>query len=206
MTPRMKTPTCGALFLLLFAAGCHGTFRHLPEQGGPVETSRVEPRLSRVGSTLVGKEIEVRCWSQRDWRQQIEDREANAEHEFAGMASEGGPVDLAPDACAPLVEIMYRHEKPVTREQEVVLAYSVGVLAHELEHVRGELDEEIAECFGMQRLAGVARELGLPADEARRLARVYWTDVYLDSAQDYRAPDCRNGRKLDLRRRTAVWP
>jgi hypothetical protein len=202
----MKTPAWVALFLLVTAAGCHGTFRDLPERGGSVETSRVEPRLSRVGSSLAGEEIDVRCWSRRDWREQIEDREADTEHELAGMASEGGPVDLAPDACAPLVGIMYTRAKPATRKQEVVLAYSVGVLAHELEHVRGELDEERAECFGMQRLAGVARELGLSADDARRLARIYWTDVYLGSQRDYGTPDCRNGRELDLRRGSPVWP
>jgi hypothetical protein len=201
----MRTAAVAALFLLL-AAGCHGTFKDLPVQGGTIEKSRVEPRLSRVGSSLMGEKIEVRCWSQRDWRELIEDGDADSQHELAGVAGEGGPVDLAPEACAPLVELLYTQTKPVTSEQEELLAYAVGILAHELEHVRGEMDEKTAECHGMQRLARVARELGLPTAETRRLARVYWVEVYADSDPAYRTRDCRNGGELDLRRHSAVWP
>jgi hypothetical protein len=202
----MKTAAVAALFLIFVASGCHGTFRNLPEQGGPVEKSRVEPRLSRVGSALVREKIEVRCWSQKDWRVQIEDTDATSEHELAGMAAEGGPVDLSPDACDPLVEMIYTRTVPVTREQEIALAYAVGILAHELEHVRGEMDEQTAECQGMQRLAGVARKLGVAPAEARRLARVYWKEIYPDPDRGYQTDDCRDGGKLDLRRRTSVWP
>jgi hypothetical protein len=202
----MRTPAAVALFLVLLGAGCHGTFRDLPKQGGPVEKSRVEPRLSKVGSTLVREKIEVRCWTQKDWREQIEDSDAKTEHELAGIAGEGGPVDLAPDACAPLVEMLYTGTVPVTDEQEVTLAFAVGILAHELEHARGEMNEETAECQGMQRLAGVARRLGVPRAEARRLARVYWKEIYLDADRGYRTDECRDGGKLDLRRRSSVWP
>jgi hypothetical protein len=202
----MKTGEGLALFLLLLGAGCHGTLSSLPEKGGLVESSRVEPRLSKVGSALVDDEIEVRCWSQRDWREKIEDSDAQTPHELAGMAAAGGPVELAPDACAPLVKILYRKTKPVTHEQEVSLAYAVGILAHELEHARGELDEKTAECQGMQRLADVARELGMSRTQARRLARVYWLEIYPDSSRGYRSAACRNGGQLDLRPRDSVWP
>jgi hypothetical protein len=154
----------------------------------------------------VGEKIEVRCWSQKDWRVQIEDTDANREHELAGIAAEGGPVDLSPDACVPLVEMIYTHTVPVTREQEISLAYAIGILAHELEHVRGEMDEKTAECHGMQRLAGVARKLGVPPAEARRLARVYWKELYPDPDRGYQTDDCRDGGELDLRRRSSVWP
>jgi hypothetical protein len=202
----MRTGPAVALFLLVFAAGCHGTLSNLPEEGGTVDRSRVEPRLSKAGSARVGEEIEVRCWSQRDWREKIEDADAHTPHELAGIAAEGGPVELAPDACEPLVQMLYTRRKPATHEQELLLAYAVGVLAHELEHVRGELDEKTAECHGMQRLAGVARELGMSKTGARRLARVYWLEIYRDLDQDYRTADCRNGGELDLRPRAAVWP
>jgi hypothetical protein len=202
----MRTGPVGAVFLLLVAAGCHGTFRDLPVQGGTAESSRVEPRLTKVGSALVGEQVEVRCWSQSEWREQIEDGDANSPHVLAGMAGEGGPVDLAPDACRPLVEMLYTQTRPVTREQQIALAYAVGILSHELEHVRGEMDEETAECHGMQRLSGTARKLGLRAAEARRLARLHWLEVYPDSDRLYRTPECRNGGELDLRRRSSVWP
>jgi hypothetical protein len=202
----MRTALALAVFLVLAAAGCHGNFRDLPEQGGTTEKSRVEPKLSRAASTLVGERVEVRCWSQRDWRQLIEDRDAASPHELAGIAGEGGPVDLAPEACVPLVEMMYTQTRPVTHEQESLMAYAVGILAHELEHVRGEMDERTAECHGMQRLAGVARKLGLSAAESRRLARVYWMEIYPDAERGYRTGECRDGGGLDLRRRSSVWP
>jgi hypothetical protein len=200
----MRTAPVAALFLLL-AAGCHGSLRDLPVQGGTTEKSRVEPRLSRIGSSLVGEKIEVRCWSDRDWRQLIEDRDEGSAPVFAGMAGEGGPVDLAPEACTPLVEFTYER-LPEDDRVTVALAYAIGVLAHELEHVHGEMDEPTAECHGLQRLAGVARKLGLSAAEARRLARTYWREIYPDSDRAYRSPDCRDGGALDLRRRSSVWP
>lgn len=197
----MRTASAAAVFLLLVAVGCHGSLRELPEQGGTTEKSRVEPKLSRVASALVGQKIEVRCWSQRDWRRLIEDRAASSPHEFAGIAAEGGPVDLAPEACGPLVRAVYR-----TRDEGLLAAYAVGILAHELEHVRGEMDEETAECHGMQRLAAVARRFGYSAAESRRLASVYWRDIYPDPERGYRTSDCRDGGELDLRPRSPVWP
>lgn len=205
MTLSVKTAAVVALFLLLAAAGCHGTLKDLPVQGGRTEQSRVEPRLSRIGSSLVGETIEVRCWSRRDWRRLIEDRPARSVHVYAGMAVEGGPVDLAPEACTPLVAAIERR-RPADGHAAVDLAYAIGVLAHEFEHVRGEMDERTAECRGMQRLAGLARTLGLRAAEAQRLARVYWREVYRDSDRQYRTQECRDGGELDLRPRSRVWP
>ena len=202
----MKTAPVVAVFLLLAAAGCHGQLRDLPEQGGTTEKSRVEPRLSRVASKLVGEKIEVRCWSQRDWRELIEDRAASSPHELAGIAGEGGPVDLAPEACGPLVEALYAGTRPATGAAGILAAYAVGILAHELEHVRGEMDEETAECHGMQRLVAVARKLGFSTADSRRLAGIYWREIYPDPERGYRASECRNGGELDLRRRSSVWP
>jgi hypothetical protein len=202
----MRTAPVVAVFLLLAAAGCHGHLRELPEQGGTTEKSRVEPRLSRLASKLVDERIEVRCWSQRDWRELIEDRDASSPHELAGIAGEGGPVDLAPESCAPLVQALYTRTRPATGAAGVVVAYAVGILAHELEHVRGEMDEETAECHGMQRLAAVARGLGFSAADARRLARLYWSEIYPDEERGYRTSECRNGGELDLRPRSSLWP
>jgi hypothetical protein len=202
----MRTAPVIAIFLSVAAAGCHGHLRELPEQGGTTEKSRVEPRLSRIASKLVGEKIEVRCWSQRDWRELIEDRKASSPHELAGIAGEGGPVDLAPEACGPLVQAIYTGTPPATGAAGMVAAYAVGILAHELEHVRGEMDEETAECHGMQRLAAVARKLGFSAADSRRLARLYWREIYPDPERGYHTSECRNRGELDLRRGSSVWP
>ena len=45
------------------------TTRRLPRVGGATATrSRIEPRLSRVGSRRVGRAVEIRCCSERYWR------------------------------------------------------------------------------------------------------------------------------------------
>jgi hypothetical protein len=203
----MRTALLVAIFLLVTGAGCHGGLRNLPVEGGmTADRSRVEPRLTRVASALIGTKVEVRCWSHRDWLELIEDKETGSPHEYAGTAGEGGPVDLAPEACRPLMPLLYTKWRPQRLDQEAEVAYAVGILAHELEHVRGEMAEQIAECRGMQRLAAVARRLGVTRGHARRLARVYWEVIYPDSHRGYRTRDCRDGGELDLRRRSSVWP
>jgi hypothetical protein len=203
----MRATLPAAACLLLVAAGCHGGLRNLPVEGGmTADRSRVEPKLTRVASALIGTEVEVRCWSQRDWLELIEDKETGSPHEYAGIAGEGGPVDLAPEVCRPLVPVLYTKWRPQHRDQEAEVAYAVGVLAHELEHVRGEMGEPIAECRGMQRLAAVARGLGVTRGQARRLARAYWEVIYPDSHPGYHSKECRDGGELDLRRRSSVWP
>lgn len=203
----MRTALLVAIFPLVIGAGCHGGLRNLPVEGGmTADRSRVEPRLTRVASDLIGTKVEVRCWSHRDWLELIEDKETGSPHEYAGMAGEGGPVDLAPEACRPLVPVLYTKWRPQRVDQEAEVAYAVGILAHELEHVRGEMSEPIAECRGMQRLATVARRLGVPRGQARRLARVYWDAIYPESHPAYRTRDCRDGGKLDLRPRSSAWP
>lgn len=196
-----------AACLLVVAAGCHGAFRDLPVEGSlSADRSRVEPRLTRVASALIGDEVEIRCWSQRDWLELIEDKEQGTPHDFAGIAGEGGPVDLAPEACRPLMPVLYTRWRPGRSDQEAEVAYAVGILSHELEHVRGEMEEPVAECWGMQHLAGVARKLGLGRELSRRLARTYWKVIYPDSHPAYRSRECRDGGELDLRPRSSAWP
>jgi hypothetical protein len=203
----MRVILPAAACLLFAAVGCHGSFRDLPVEGGiSADRSRVEPRLTRAASALIGTRVEIRCWSQRDWLELIEDKEPGSRHDFAGIAGEGGPVDLAPEACRPLVPLLYTRWRPGRLDQVAEIAYAIGILAHELEHVRGEMGEPIAECRGMQRLASVARHLGVAPKLARRLARIYWEVVYPDVHPTYRTRDCRNNGKLDLRPRSSVWP
>jgi hypothetical protein len=203
----MRATLPAAACLLLVAVGCHGSFRNLPVEGGmTADRSRVEPRLTRAASALIGTKVEVRCWSQRDWLELIEDKEPGSRHDYAGIAGEGGPVDLAPEACRPLVPVLYTKWRPQGLEQEAEVAYAVGILAHELEHVRGEMAEAIAECRGMQRLAAVARGIGVTRRQARRLARTYWEVLHPESHSAYRSGDCRDGGKLDLRPRSSAWP
>jgi hypothetical protein len=81
----------------------------------------------------------------------------------------------------------------------------VLLLAHELQHARGVYDEAVAECFGLQSVQSLARELGADAMPARLIGAMA-ASRYRDEAAEYRSPQCRNGGSLDLRPRTNDWP
>ncbi|HEX2044111.1 MAG TPA: hypothetical protein VHF23_00635 [Gaiellaceae bacterium] len=182
----------------------------LPVIGGPSGKSRIEPRYSRVVSSVAGVRAEVRCWSVADWR-----RHQVAWGNWRGQ--ELGPwgayatrgrfrVHLSPAVCATLARLAYDdvpvREDPWPRE----LAWSVGALAHEAQHVRGVFDEGKAECFGVQSITKTAEALGRNDDEGRYLARLYWTSTYLARDSRYRPEECRDGGRLDRHPDTRAWP
>lgn len=193
---------CAALL-----TACHGAFRQLPSLGGTeaIGKSRVEPRLSRAATRLADEDVEVRCWSAKDWNELVEDVSAESEPETVGQA-EGGVIDLAPDACNPLVAFVYDGGSIPTGGKRRELADAVGIFSHELEHVRGTVDEEEAECHGVQRIPETARALGFASADARALAELYWTELYPENDDEYKSKECRSGGELDLRPGDPRWP
>jgi hypothetical protein len=57
----------GALLVRADSGLPPGEVGPLPVVAGDSTRSRIEPRLGRVASSLAGKAVEVRCWSQADW-------------------------------------------------------------------------------------------------------------------------------------------
>lgn len=186
--------------------------RPLPTIGGRSTVSRIEPRFSSVASTLAGKPVEVRCWSQADWSEldnQWRDWTGTGLLAMKGYTrkSQPGTVHLSPLFCARLVAFTYSKARPTKRNVRAQedLAVALGVLAHEAQHSAGILGEATAECYGLQRVRPLARMLGATKDYAAGLARLAWSR-YPNTPPDYRSPDCRNGGPLDLNPLTATWP
>lgn len=186
--------------------------RALPVIRGKSEKSRVEPLLSRVVTSLVGKRTEVRCWSASDWKRLTENvwpytEQGQEDPVIAGFALEDDHrMHLASDVCAPLVALAYEKHQPSGGSGKYELAVAVSVLAHEGRHRAGIELESVAECHGMQQIRRAARLLGADLGYAASLAELVWREHYPLMPDSYRSPECRDGGKLDLNPRSSVWP
>lgn len=77
-------------------------------------------------------------------------------------------------------------------------ATAVHVLAHEIGHLAGQVNEAITECEAMQTSHEVARALGAPEAVGRAMAAAYWTHQYPLQRIEYRSADCAPGAGMDL--------
>jgi hypothetical protein len=177
------------------------------------DDSSVDPRISATASSLAGRPIEARCWSDADWRSV--ERAAillanfSREWQLAGIAApDRSTIHLAPIVCYPLTAFAYTPFSPRANERGIrELARAVVVLAHEVRHVRHPLaSESVVECYALQDIRRLVRESGRTSAYARELADFAWLSDYPDQHVTYRSPDCRNGGRLDLRPRDRFWP
>jgi hypothetical protein len=184
----------------------------LPIRGGITEVSRIEPLYTRVASDLAGRDVEVRCWSEADWA----DRSDEVAEWTHGEMRPGGwtayvswdheRANLSPELCRTLGAWAYERHWPDDRWEVFNFAWSVKVLAHEAQHLRGIDSEAKADCYGLQEMPTVARGLGLGEEAARSLAEYAWQYIYPRAPDDYRSAECRDGGDLDLHPDSSVWP
>jgi hypothetical protein len=185
--------------------------RSLPRRGGIAKASRVEPRFSRVAAALSGVPgTVVRCWSLPDWVALIEERGAYTggavDLRADGFVSEGTRVNLAPRMCDRLVRFVYEGRRPPRGKVKLQLANTVLTLGHETVHVAPGGDEAVATCYGLQRMRRAGVLLGAPRAYADSLAELAWSGLYPYGLKKYHSPECKDGGKLDLNPRSAVWP
>ena len=185
--------------------------RTLPERAGETRETRVEPEFGAVASTLVETDVEIRCWSSRDWRVLLGEmkrftrgRIGEGTVGFAGYGDHR--VNLAPEICDGLVSLRYAQARPREGKPLALVAIAVETLMHEAQHVRGVWNEPGADCYGMQMLREAARALGAPPTYAARLAEVYWADLYELLPETYRSDECRDGGAMDADPQSSVWP
>jgi hypothetical protein len=184
----------------------------LPTLGGNTEVSRIEPLYSRVASELAGRDVEVRCWSDADWADRGEEVAAwthgdTRPGEWTAYVSwDRERANLSPQVCRALGQWAYGRSWPDDRSGLFNLAWSVKVLAHESQHLRGIDNEAKADCYGLQAMPRVATRLGLDDDRAPWLADYTWQYIYPRARGEYWSAECRDGGELDLRRGSSIWP
>lgn len=152
---------------------------------------RLEGRLGAAATVLVGHRVEVHCHT--------------AGEEFVHVGAELGSVrfdeDGVPERRTTLVRRTcdalqsYLDGRGTRPAPEQVVA--VHVLSHEARHLAGTTDEAHAECEAVQRDAAAARALGATAQDAHRLARLYWAVDYPGLPDAYRSGSCGPGGSWD---------
>jgi hypothetical protein len=180
-----------------------GAVQRLPIIEAPTRASHRNPRYGQAAGSLVEQRTEVRCWSQRDWRRLL--REATLVSGTPFRVADtggftmigGGTVNLAPFVCGLLDALVYGRVRPRDRDRLIAMSFGVSALAHEAFHRAGTIDEATTECYGMQRIFFLARELDVPGGYARELARAAW-QTYETLPPEYRSPECRSGGELDI--------
>ena len=187
-----------------------GEAQALPVVGAKSSETKIDLPYGRVVGGLAKAEAEVRCWSEADWPRLIHEQRVvtgstvTVNHlGFTGLGRER--IHLAPRVCRELDRLAYDAEQPEGSEAKLRLAISVATLAHEAQHRAGIAKEDVAECYGMQTLRGVALSLGSDGRYADELATAYWNH-YPERSSEYRSPQCRDGGELDLHPATSRWP
>lgn len=83
---------------------------------------------------------------------------------------------------------------------------ALETFSHEAMHLAGITSESLAECYGMQMIAHVARELGATPEFSRELAKDFLDTWYVPGRGEYWRADCVDGGPLDLHPSSASWP
>lgn len=186
--------------------------RPLPRTRGG-DASRLDPLYSRIGSRIAYEPVEVRCWSESEWRDVIRERSAFSNgylnvHETLGFAwPDDRRAHLAPRVCADLDRLSLRGDQPDGGTPQRRIATAVVVLVHEIVHLRAESAAEAeVECRAVQEARAAARALGADAAYAGELVGVYWRDVYPENDALYRSAECRPGGYLDSDPTDPAWP
>jgi hypothetical protein len=162
---------------------------------------RTEHELARVASEIAGRKVDVHC---PGILERVVGVSSNAGTVF--FDNKGRPAsftDLDEETCSTLDRFAQGKTGP---GDERKVARALHVLAHESAHLAGVRDEAAADCYGLQRTAVVAEELGADSAEAERLARIALEERAITAPPDYRSSECRDGGALDLDPGSSSWP
>jgi hypothetical protein len=150
---------------------------------------QLERRLSGVASELAGRQVTVRCTSGIE-----ESTKPGAELGSVAFSADGRPANqavLADGICSDL--------------QARRWGLASHVLAHEVAHLTGLLDEGRAECHAVQIDVRTAVLLGASPTQAQAAARAYYRDSYPQLPDDYGSAECRSGGALDEHLADPPW-
>jgi hypothetical protein len=186
---RRKFPTVSVVLLGIIALGLATPtiLRH-----------REEGRLGKVASVLVGQHATVHC---QTFGQTFTDLSGDLGYV---KYADGGPehhTTIMRGPCHDLKKYYGGHQARPSAAEII----AVHVLTHEAMHMRGEMNEAVAECQAMQRDAETAQLLGATPQQGLALARAYWITDYPNMPDAYRTGDCKLGGALDEQLPDPPW-
>jgi hypothetical protein len=160
-----------------------------------------EHRLSQVASEIAGRKVSVHC---PGLLKRLVDISPNAGTVYFDANGEPSDfTDLDEETCSTLDDYA---EEDTKASDRLRIARALHVLAHESSHLAGIRSEAVADCYGLQRTAFVAKSLGADAYDAQRFAFIALEERRVSAPPDYRSPECRNGGELDLDSTSDIWP
>lgn len=173
----------GAVFLMVRPSGW--------EALGAVRQSSAERVFSRESSRIVGRPVAVVCDTSGDHTGILNDAD--------GSAIVGGRTAwLDPRICMNLYDLTVKGRV----DSFDATSWAILVLAHESWHLRGQGNEGVTNCFGMQSGVELGRRLGLSSSEAAHMMRYRYEvsrSEFSLGRLDYMLPaECKNGGRYDL--------
>jgi hypothetical protein len=160
----------------------------------------LEHRLAGPASAIAGRPVEVHC---PGFLQRLVDVSPNAGSVyFSGDGRPANYTELSDKTCS----ILAGFKGHTDTDHALEVAAALHVLAHESFHLAGIRNEAEADCYGLQRTAFVAEQLGADPAEARRLAKLALVQRARTAPPEYRSPQCFDGGALDLDPGSSVWP
>lgn len=156
-----------------------------------VQRAHGQSVFAREASRIAGKRVTVICDTKGAHTGVLDDAD--------GAAVVGGTQAwLDPHICSTLYDLGVRGRV----DSFDGTSWAVLVLAHESWHLRGEANEGLANCFGMQSGVEAARRLGVGAGTAARMMRYRYalnlSEFSLGRAEYQLPPGCRSGGRYDL--------
>ena len=165
------------------------------------EQRRNEHRLADIASDIAGRDVAVHCPGLLSRLAEVSAHAGTVFFDERGKPADF--TDLDEETCSELDRFA---EGKTRHGEEAEIARALHVLAHESSHLAGVRDEAAADCYGLQRTAFVAENLGADPVQARRLARLALAERAITAPTDYRSSECHDGGALDLDRASTVWP
>jgi hypothetical protein len=166
---------------------------------GTTDESRADTRLSDAASDVIGDPVEVRCWTDQDWRRVVSEdnawNDANESHlDLVGWtATDVDRIHLILEACNSIVEAEAGADDIATwsRSEKVDVADAIETLLHEIQHfVLPDASEAKVECSAIRELPEFTRRFGLTPALADELTELYRSDVYPELDDEYTRDGC----------------
>jgi hypothetical protein len=174
----------------------------------PVAVARLQERLALAGQSAGKTTPTITCAAPADWAGEVQRVPGYEIEGYVERATTG--IHLSPLTCFDLARLAGRPRglscllsstpcpPSVTTE-----AIAVVILAHEEQHVDGETNEALAQCYAFQRAQAVARQLGVPRRAAARIAALAKRAITQPFV--YSSSECRRGGSFDLHL-PGPWP
>jgi hypothetical protein len=176
-----------------------------------VAVARLQKRLALAARSAGKTDPTVACDAPVVWAGEVE---RDSGFEVEGFVEEATTViHLSPPTCLDLARLVRRPRRLLCAVSSKLLlpcppsltaqAIAVVILAHEQQHVDGETNEALAECYAFQRAQAVGRQFGVPRRAAARiaaLAKQAMTQPFV-----YTSSECRRNGSFDLHL-PGPWP